>query len=191
MSQFNDDLEMAVARVSDASDGLVEHLLDEGNSVVYAAAVGIQTLVQQLQTVMYSHMEDVSHEKHSTSNNTQPRPLPVPDGIQDAQIWGRNLLKTIRAISSTDGDEAELRASLFSLFRLADQVMTDLDQGVDELMSRSAAPGPVGSSNDAVIEKLSKVADSLAIKGNNADSLAILESSIAMLKGQGSDPAEK
>ena len=71
-------------------------------------------------------------------NTTQARDtsLPIPMGIQEALTWSKSLLATVHAISTSEGDEAEVKESLFSIAELLGKVIGHLDQGVDELMAR-------------------------------------------------------
>lgn len=89
---------------------------------------------------------------------TTPK-LPVPNGIQDAQIWGQNLFKTINTVASSDADEAELRASLFSLSRLAQSVIADLDSGVEELHSRASEQGSDSAGHQVESDQLQRQDD--------------------------------
>ena len=66
--------------------------------------------------------------------------LPIPMGIQEAHTWSKTLLATVHAISTSEGDEAEVKESLFSIAELLGKVIGQLDQGVDELMARRKPP---------------------------------------------------
>ena len=80
------------------------------------------------------------------NGNTTQAPdtsLPIPMGIQQAQIWSKSLLATVHAISTSEGDEAEIKESLFSIAELLGKVIGQLDQGVDELMARRKSDTPI------------------------------------------------
>ena len=76
------------------------------------------------------------------NGNTTQAPdtsLPIPMGIQQAQIWSKSLLATVHAISTSQGDESEIKESLFSIAELLGKVIEHIDQGVDEFDQRKTA----------------------------------------------------
>jgi hypothetical protein len=73
----------------------------------------------------------------------------IPRGIQEAQTWSKTLLATVHAISTSEGDEAEVKESLFSIAELLGKVIGHLDQGVDELMARRNSDKPTAEALEA------------------------------------------